>query len=388
MTKAENEGTLNAAIIENAADGIALATTEGVIVRGNRAWYEVLGYDYDASEMEGMSLEKLWPEDELPVLGEEALPKALKGTWRGEQTHLKKDGTPFTASISLFALKGADGEVSHVAKIIRDVTVQKEAMDRVATFQNVIEFATDGIAIVNLDKTISYGKRAWYDMLGHEFDGQEMEDMALDVLWLDDEVDILHKEAVPQALDGGWRGEAKHVRKDGSSFDTAITLYPLRNDDGEIVAVAKIIRDVTEQKEAEATIREQNEAIMEMSTPVIRLWRKVILMPLIGVVDTKRTQMMIDSLLHAIVNSESTVAILDVTGVPVIDTSVARHLLRAIDSARILGAEVVVTGFSPEAAQTLAQLGVDLSSMRTAGSLLRGVQEAIEMVGDEIVRAG
>jgi anti-anti-sigma regulatory factor len=138
---------------------------------------------------------------------------------------------------------------------------------------------------------------------------------------------------------------------------------------------------------AEATdqIRSQSQAMTDLSTPVITIWQDIVLMPLIGVIDTSRAQQIIERLLETIVESEALVAILDVTGVPVIDTSVARNILKTVEAAKMLGADVVVTGFSAGAAQTLAQLGVDFSDMRTRGSLRAGFGEAIEIIGQQIV---
>ena len=131
-------------------------------------------------------------------------------------------------------------------------------------------------------------------------------------------------------------------------------------------------------------IEQQNRQMMEMSTPVIRAWDGLILLPLIGVIDTARASQMLERMLAAVVESDARVAVLDVTGVPVIDTSVARHLLQTVDSAKILGCEVVLTGIRPDAAQTLAQLGVDFSAMRTRGSLKAGMQEALSLIGMKI----
>ena len=131
-------------------------------------------------------------------------------------------------------------------------------------------------------------------------------------------------------------------------------------------------------------IEQQNKVMMEMSTPVIQAWDNLILLPLIGVIDTARASQMIERMLDAVVESDARVAVLDVTGVPVIDTSVARHLLQTVDSAKILGCEVILTGIRPDAAQTLAQLGVDFSKMRTRGSLKAGIQEALGLIGMQI----
>jgi len=132
---------------------------------------------------------------------------------------------------------------------------------------------------------------------------------------------------------------------------------------------------------ASEELAEQGRMILEMSTPVIRLWEGVLLLPLIGTFDEERAGQMIGALLEAVTETGSQVAVLDVTGVPEIDTAVARHIIRAVDAARILGAQVIVTGFSPEAAQTLGQLGVDFTTLHTRGSLKAGVREAFRKVG-------
>ena len=177
--------------------------------------------------------------------------------------------------------------------------------------------------------------------------------------------------------------EATCVRSNGAEFPGLIIGSQMTLDGHTIRTIS--VRDLTDQKEVEATIREQGRALVELSTPAIRVWRGLLLMPLIGAIDTSRAQQITTALLEAVASDEIEVAILDVTGVPFIDTSVARHLIQAVESAKLLGADVILSGFSPVAAQTLAQLGVDFTSLRTCGSLRAAMALGFETLGQKVV---
>ena len=139
-------------------------------------------------------------------------------------------------------------------------------------------------------------------------------------------------------------------------------------------------------KAREAVIAQQARTILELSTPTVKLWEKILLIPLIGVVDTQRAAQIIEGLLQTIFDTESQVAILDITGVPIIDTKVAQHLIKTIAAARMLGADVIVTGISPDTAQTMVKLDIDLGAVRTCGTLRAGVTEAFKLIGMKIVQ--
>lgn len=135
----------------------------------------------------------------------------------------------------------------------------------------------------------------------------------------------------------------------------------------------------------ERIINQQSLSLLELSTPVIRLWNKVLLLPLVGIIDTMRARQITESLLDAIAKTESLVTIVDITGVPVLDTSVAGHLIKTVAAAQMLGTKVIITGISPEGAQTLTKLGIDLTGIMTRGSLRSGVAEGFRMIGRRIV---
>ncbi len=122
-------------------------------------------------------------------------------------------------------------------------------------------------------------------------------------------------------------------------------------------------------QEQQKTIMQQQEDLLELSSPVSKVWDNILILPVIGTLDSQRTQIMMENLLHKIVETGCTISILDITGVPTVDTQVANHLLKTVTSARLLGAECIISGISPAIAQTIVHLGIDLSSIRTKATL-------------------
>ena len=137
-----------------------------------------------------------------------------------------------------------------------------------------------------------------------------------------------------------------------------------------------------------ATIEQQRRTIGELETPVLQVWEGILALPLIGSLDTLRAQQMNETLLQRIVDTGSEIVILDITGVPVVDTAVAKHLLETVAAARLLGAEVLIVGLSTRTALTLVHLGLDLSGVTTRTTLAKGLQLAFARVGLEVVPRG
>lgn len=175
--------------------------------------------------------------------------------------------------------------------------------------------------------------------------------------------------------------EYKRLGKGGREVWIQASYNPILDRDGNPYKVVKFSTDVSERKEAEAKIDEQQRLLLELSTPAMQLFHGVVMMPLVGSIDGDRATQVITRLLDTISEHEASVAILDVTGVPVIDTDVARHILKAVAAAKMLGAEVILTGIKASGAQTLVQLGIDISHVTTKGSLRSGVEEAIRQIG-------
>ncbi|WET83293.1 STAS domain-containing protein [Amycolatopsis sp. QT-25] len=134
----------------------------------------------------------------------------------------------------------------------------------------------------------------------------------------------------------------------------------------------------------EEIIRRQHQQMLELSTPVVRLWRQVLAVPLIGTLDSARTQIVMQNLLEAIQTHEARVAIIDITGVSTVDTAVAQHLLQTVSAVRLMGAECLISGVRPSIAQTVTQLGIDLSHIVTRGSLADALATAMRLLEDHI----
>jgi rsbT co-antagonist protein RsbR len=140
------------------------------------------------------------------------------------------------------------------------------------------------------------------------------------------------------------------------------------------------------QQVREDIIRRQQEELLELSTPVVKLWEGVLAVPMIGVLDSSRTQMVMEALLQRIVETGSGLAIIDITGVPTVDTLVAQHLLKTVTAIRLMGADCIISGIRPQIAQTIVHLGIDLQGVSTKATLADALSLALQKTGWRITR--
>jgi rsbT co-antagonist protein RsbR len=172
---------------------------------------------------------------------------------------------------------------------------------------------------------------------------------------------------------------ARSLRKKyQSNFDLLNTVLDAYEPAANRIAVTVAVGFVQER---ERIIREQQRAIRELSTPVLPVREGLLILPIIGVIDPQRARQLTGQLLQGIRANRAKVVVIDITGVPSIDSSVANHLVQTVEAARLLGATAIVTGLSPEIAQTLVTLGIDLTKMNTVGDLRGGIEEANRALG-------
>ena len=142
------------------------------------------------------------------------------------------------------------------------------------------------------------------------------------------------------------------------------------------------------QQSREEVIGRQQKELLELSTPVVELWEDILALPLVGTLDSERTQVVMESLLQKIVESSASIAIIDITGVPTVDTLVAQHLLKTVAATRLMGADCIISGIRPQIAQTIVHLGVNLGEVTTKASLADAFKVALQRTGASVVRNG
>jgi rsbT co-antagonist protein RsbR len=138
------------------------------------------------------------------------------------------------------------------------------------------------------------------------------------------------------------------------------------------------------QKARDSLIARQQEEMLELSTPVVKVWDGILALPMIGTLDSTRTQVVMETLLQSIVETGSQIAIIDITGVPTVDTLIAQHLLKTVSAAKLMGADCIISGIRPQIAQTIVHLGIDLGSVTTRATLADALKEGLRRLGTEL----
>ncbi|MHC3474697.1 PAS domain S-box protein [Streptomyces sp. 7R007] len=356
---------------------------DGEVLRWSRGAEVMTGYR--AAEMVGRSVEALHlAEDREAGLVEQELaavrrdgPRTFQG-WR-----VRKGGERFLAQVTMAPVEGPDGSVAGFVKMLQDVTESARAE---SLFHGLLESAPDAMLIVGPDARIVLVNRQAEALFGFERDelvGREIE-VLVPARFRDRHVG--HRTGFlgdPRLRPMGAGLELYGMHRDGSEFPVEISLSPLQTAEGRLVVAA--IRDVTERRETEQRLQRQRDEILELSTPVIQVWDKVLVLPIIGTLDTLRATRLTEGLLERIAQSQAEVAILDISGVPTIDTQVAQHLLKTVQAAALMGTVSIMSGVRPETAQSMVHLGIDMGRLRSRNTLQDALQLALAVLAE---RAG
>jgi PAS domain S-box-containing protein len=365
---------------------IIMLDAEGIVRTWNPGAEKTKGYTAD--EIVGRHFSVFYPQESLDAqLPQREIRVATEtGRYEDEGWRVRKDGTRFWANVVISALRGEDGSLLGFAKITRDLTGRREREHELrrstAYARALIETAPVAVLAISPENVVTDANTAAERLLGRgrgqlvgsDFSGY----FAAPGIARTGFERVFRQERVSEY-------SLELVRVDGSTTPTLFDGAVYRDEDGTTLGACVILNDVTEQKLAERRIQEQNEAILELSTPVMQIWDGIVVVPLIGSLDSQRTQMFMERLLERIVETNSPMALVDIMGVPTVDTQTAQHLIETISAVRLLGAQVVLTGVRPVIAQTLVRLGVDLSGIQTRSSLSAGLKVALDALSLHVV---
>ncbi|MBI4319723.1 MAG: PAS domain S-box protein [Chloroflexi bacterium] len=258
---------------------------------------------------------------------------------------------------------------------VRERIISQQAAQ--AYMAAIVESSEDAIIGTDLDGRI----RAWNPgaerLYGYR--AEEITGKSISVLFPPEGADL---QSILERVKRGERverHETVRLRKNGRPVDTLVTTSPIKDTTGKITGLSEIDRDISERKRIE-------EAIRELSTPVLSIRPDVLILPIVGLVDSARALQLTEQLLGKIRDARAKVAVLDITGVPLVDSRVASHLIQTVEAARLMGCTVIITGIAPPIARSLVAIGVDLSRVTTKADLQSGIEEAERMLGYQVIR--
>ncbi|MBT4260311.1 MAG: PAS domain-containing protein [Nitrospina sp.] len=384
--KADNLDSSKYNALVNAIDksqGTIEFNMDGTVVTSNDNFLNVLGYSLE--EVKGKH-HRIFCEDSY------AKSPAYKEFWEklnrgefdsGEYKRIGKNGKEVYIQATYNPIFDENGNPVKVLKIASDVTKQKllnaefeGKINAIDKSQGTIEFNMDGTVITSNDNFLN--------VLGYSL--EEVKGKHHRMFCEEDYANSSDYKEFWEKLNQGEfnSGEYKRIGKNGGEVFIQASYNPILDLNGKPMKVLKIASDVTEQKRLEAERTKQAALIMEMSTPVMRLWDSILLLPIVGLVDSKRAQLIMETVLQKILDYQAKVIILDIQGVPAVDSAVANRLIKVTKATRLMGCTCIVTGISPEISQALVNLGIELTDILTQSTLKDGVSTSLEKVGFQL----
>jgi rsbT co-antagonist protein RsbR len=248
--------------------------------------------------------------------------------------------------------------------------------------EQILDQLPTPVMAVNTDYEIIYMNAA-----GRKFLGKSWEELAKGHCY--DLIGSAHCRtpecSMRQAIDSGEaRSGRNEIPMEGRTVYIEYTAVPLIDRQGNTIGGLEFILDITEKVHDEQRLEEQSRTIREISTPTIELWDRVLVLPVVGVIDSMRAQQMMDTMLNKIKETSSKVIILDIQGVAAVDTAVANHLIKITKATRLMGCQCIVSGISPAVANTLVQLGIEMGDVKTNSTLRDALGDSFAMMNLEV----
>jgi rsbT co-antagonist protein RsbR len=246
----------------------------------------------------------------------------------------------------------------------------------------VLEQIPTPVMTVDTDLKVTYMNTASRNFLGkswEEIKGKFCYDLFGSSHCKTTDCNMLH------AIETGEKCSSRNmVTLEGRTIHFEYYAVPLKDESGNIVGGLEFIVDITERVRDEERLREQSRTIREISTPAIKLWEGIVVLPVVGVVDSMRAQQMMDTMLLKIAETGSKFIILDIQGVAAVDTAVANHLIKITKATKLMGCQCIISGISPAVAQTLVHLGIDMGEVKTNSTLSDALADAFVMMKLEV----
>jgi rsbT co-antagonist protein RsbR len=362
---------------------LVMIDQQGIIRSWNKGAETLRGLR--AEEMIGRSATTLYLEEERdgdPILRELAAVEQT-GRYQSEQWQVGRQGRRFLASISVHAIRDKAGAVDGYVRTVRDLTELRRGEEEARIVTAMLDAMTD-FEVIRLDRdgTIRSFSKGGEKLKGYRADEVVGKNISIFYPEQDARSGQAERELNMAASSGRFEGEGWRVRKGGARFWANVIITPVNDRDGKPLGFVKVARDLTERLEREKLLQRQRDEILELSTPVIQIWDKVLALPIIGTLDSQRASRLTENLLQKISAEEAEFVILDISGVPTIDTQVAQHLLKTVMGARLMGAESIISGVRPETAQAMVHLGIEMGNLRSRATLRDALQLALRLRRD------
>ncbi len=370
--------------IESTSDLIGISDIQGQSRYHNQAFIDRLGYT--PAELNAAGGPPAIYTD--PQQATEVFTALQQGhSWTGEVTLRSKAGEIVPILLRADIIRNDADQAIGFIGVQTDITVQKQAETERRRLVALVESSSDFIGIAALDGHGLYLNAAGRQLIGLESDAAFHQAHVIDY-FPPEEQERVQQKLLPMIMEEGrWKGECLFRNfKTGERIPVEWNVFLIRDDTtGEPISISTVTRDLREQKRQDAEratlqqriIDAQRDTLRELSSPLIPITDEVVIMPLIGTIDSGRAQQVMETLLEGVAQYQADLAIIDITGVSVVDTQVAQAFIQAAQAVRLLGAQVMLTGIQPQIAQTLVHLGVDLSSIITRGSLQAGIATAL-----------